>query len=61
MKDFKKPESAELKKKLSSEQFKVTQQCGTEPAFHNPYGTITSPVFMSTCLGRTIIQFAGQI
>lgn len=37
MKDFKKPESAELKKKLSSEQFAVTQQCGTEPAFHNAY------------------------
>jgi peptide methionine sulfoxide reductase msrA/msrB len=37
MKDFKKPETAELKKKLSSEQFAVTQQCGTEPAFHNAY------------------------
>src|SRR6266702_4178135 len=37
MKDFKKPEPAELKKKLSSEQFAVTQQCGTEPAFHNEY------------------------
>ena len=37
MKDFKKPEPAELKKKLSSEQFAITQQCGTEPAFHNAY------------------------
>ena len=37
MKDFKKPQTAELKKKLSSEQFAVTQQCGTEPAFHNAY------------------------
>jgi peptide methionine sulfoxide reductase msrA/msrB len=37
MKDFKKPGSAELKKKLSSEQFTVTQQCGTEPPFHNAY------------------------
>jgi peptide methionine sulfoxide reductase msrA/msrB len=37
MKDFKKPEPAELKKKLSSEQFAVTQQCGTEPAFRNAY------------------------
>jgi peptide methionine sulfoxide reductase msrA/msrB len=37
MKNFKKPETAELKKKLSSEQFEVTQQCGTEPAFHNAY------------------------
>ncbi|HYV26709.1 MAG TPA: bifunctional methionine sulfoxide reductase B/A protein [Candidatus Eisenbacteria bacterium] len=37
MKDFKKPEPAELKKKLSSEQFAVTQQCGTEPPFRNAY------------------------
>src|SRR5882757_10917571 len=37
MKDFKKPEPTELKKKLSAEQFAVTQQCGTEPAFRNAY------------------------
>jgi peptide methionine sulfoxide reductase msrA/msrB len=37
MKDFKKPGAAELKKKLSSDQFAVTQQCGTEPPFHNAY------------------------
>jgi peptide methionine sulfoxide reductase msrA/msrB len=37
MKDFKKPEQAQLKQKLSSEQFEVTQQCGTEPPFHNAY------------------------
>jgi peptide methionine sulfoxide reductase msrA/msrB len=37
MKDFKKPGSAELKKTLSSEQFAVTQQRGTEPPFRNAY------------------------
>src|SRR3979411_2919824 len=37
MKDLKNPEPMELKKKLSSEQFEVTQQCGTEPPFHNAY------------------------
>lgn len=37
MKDFKKPQAAELKKKLSPEQFAVTQRCGTEPPFHNAY------------------------
>src|SRR5260221_972614 len=37
MKEFEKPDAAELKKKLSSEQFAVTQQCGTEPAFRNAY------------------------
>src|SRR6266478_6389042 len=37
MNDFKKPAPAQLRKKLSSEQFEVTQQCGTEPPFHNAY------------------------
>jgi peptide methionine sulfoxide reductase msrA/msrB len=37
MKDFKKPEPAQLRKQLSSEQFAVTQQCGTEPPFRNAY------------------------
>jgi peptide methionine sulfoxide reductase msrA/msrB len=37
MKDFKKPESEQLRKKLTASQFAVTQQCGTEPPFHNAY------------------------
>jgi peptide methionine sulfoxide reductase msrA/msrB len=37
MKDFKKPGETELKRKLSSEQFAVTQKCGTEPPFRNAY------------------------
>ena len=37
MKNFKKPDVAELKKKLTSEQFAVTQQAATEPAFQNEY------------------------
>ena len=32
-----KPSTDELKKTLSSEQFKVTQECGTEPPFRNAY------------------------
>jgi peptide methionine sulfoxide reductase msrA/msrB len=35
--NFKKPHVAELKKKLTPEQFAVTQQAATEPAFHNEY------------------------
>lgn len=34
---YKKPSVAELKKKLSAEQFKVTQKAGTEPPFHNEF------------------------
>lgn len=37
MKQFKKPDSNELKHQLSAEQFAVTQQCGTEPPFRNAY------------------------
>jgi methionine-R-sulfoxide reductase len=32
-----KPSTEELKKKLTAEQFYVTQKCGTEPAFQNEY------------------------
>ena len=37
MNDFKKPSTAELKKRLTAEQFAVTQQNATEPSFHNEY------------------------
>jgi peptide-methionine (R)-S-oxide reductase len=35
--NFIKPDEATLKKKLTSEQFAVTQQAATEPPFHNEY------------------------
>jgi methionine-R-sulfoxide reductase len=35
--NFKKPDATELKKKLTPEQFAVTQQAATEPAFQNEY------------------------
>ena len=37
MNDFKKPDAAELKKKLTAEQFAVTQEAATEPPFQNEY------------------------
>jgi peptide-methionine (R)-S-oxide reductase len=32
-----KPNETELRQKLNKQQYYVTQQCGTEPAFHNEY------------------------
>ena len=37
MSDYKKPTAAELKARLTREQYSVTQGEGTEPPFHNPY------------------------
>ena len=37
MDNFQKPSADELKKKLSSMQFQVTQHAATEPAFHNEF------------------------
>ena len=37
MSNYQKPPAAELKSRLTAEQYKVTQQDGTEPPFRNPY------------------------
>lgn len=37
MKDFKKPAPEQIKSKLSSTQYQVTQECGTEPPFENEF------------------------
>ena len=37
MNSFKKPDQVELRKKLTAEQFAVTQKAATEPPFHNEY------------------------
>jgi peptide methionine sulfoxide reductase msrA/msrB len=37
VKSYLKPPSTELKQKLTDEQYRVTQECGTEPPFRNAY------------------------
>jgi len=57
MKDFKKPEPAQLKKKLSSQQFEVTQQCGTEPPFHNAYWNNHKPgIYVDVVSGQPLFS-----
>lgn len=58
-KKYQKPDDASLRKKLSAEQYAVTQKSATEPAFHNKYWnehrpgiyvdiTTGEPLFVST-------------
>jgi peptide methionine sulfoxide reductase msrA/msrB len=57
MKDFKKPDAAQLKSKLSSEQFAVTQQCGTEPPFHNAYWDNHKPgIYVDVVSGQPLFS-----
>lgn len=55
--DYKKPEMAELKKKLSAEQFAVTQQCGTEPPFRNAYWNHHKPgIYVDVVSGEPLFS-----
>jgi peptide methionine sulfoxide reductase msrA/msrB len=57
MKDFKKPGPAQLKENLSSEQFAVTQQCGTEPPFHNAYWDNHNPgIYVDVVSGQPLFS-----
>jgi peptide methionine sulfoxide reductase msrA/msrB len=57
MNEFKKPAQGELKKKLSSEQFAVTQQCGTEPPFHNAYWNNHKPgIYVDVVSGEPLFS-----
>ncbi|HVU08098.1 MAG TPA: peptide-methionine (R)-S-oxide reductase MsrB [Verrucomicrobiae bacterium] len=57
MKNFTKPDEAELKKKLTREQFAITQQCGTEPAFNNAYWNNHKPgIYVDIVSGQPLFS-----
>ena len=57
VKNFKKPDEAELKKKLTAEQFAVTQQAATEPAFQNEYWNNHAPgIYVDVVSGEPLFS-----
>jgi methionine-R-sulfoxide reductase len=55
--DFKKPSEAELKKKLTPEQFAVTQQSATEPPFQNKYwDNDTAGIYVDVVSGKPLFS-----
>jgi peptide methionine sulfoxide reductase msrA/msrB len=57
MKNFKKPDAAELKKMLTPEQFAVTQQAATEPAFQNEFWNNHSPgIYVDVVSGEPLFS-----
>jgi methionine-R-sulfoxide reductase len=54
---FKKPDTTELKKKLTPEQFAVTQQSATEPAFDNEYWDKHDPgIYVDVVSGQPLFS-----
>ena len=57
MSDFQKPSAAELKKKLTAEQFAVTQHSATEPAFHNEFWDNHQPgIYVDIVSGKPLFS-----
>ena len=57
MTNFKKPDAAELKKKLTPEQFAVTQEADTEPAFQNEYWDNHAPgIYVDVVSGEPLFS-----
>jgi methionine-R-sulfoxide reductase len=57
MNNFKKPDAAELKKKLTPEQFAVTQEAATEPAFRNEFWDNHKPgIYVDIVSGKPLFS-----
>ncbi len=57
MNHFKKPDVAELKKKLTPEQFAVTQQAATEPPFRNEFWDNHAPgIYVDVVSGEPLFS-----
>ena len=57
MNDFKKRSPAILKASLSTEQYAVTQQCGTEPPFRNAYWNNHKPgIYVDVVSGEALFS-----
>ena len=57
MKDYKKPDAAQLQKQLTAEQFAVTQKSATEPAFHNAYWNNPKPgIYVDVVSGEPLFS-----
>ena len=57
LKDFKKPSEAELRKKLTREQFAVTQKSATEPSFRNAYWDNHTPgIYVDVVSGQPLFS-----
>ena len=57
MSDFKKPSAAELKQKLTPEQFAVTQEAATEPAFRNEFWDNHTPgIYVDIVSGKPLFS-----
>lgn len=57
MNNYKKPDAAELKKKLTPEEFAVTQDAATEPAFRNKYWDNHKPgIYVDVVSGQPLFS-----
>lgn len=56
-----KPSRDELKKRLSEEQFRITQENGTEPPFQNVYWNNTRPgIYVDVVSGKPLFSSTHQ-